>query len=350
MTSAQPTAKIAFFGTRNYDREFFDRANQRFGHGIVYLEPRLTAETAPLAQGCRVACSFVNDRVDAEALRTLSRAGIDLLALRCAGFNHVDLVTAEALGIGVVRVPEYSPDSVAEHAVALVLTLCRKIHRAHARVREGNFSLDGLVGIELHGKTVGVVGTGRIGRAAARIFRGFGCRVLAADPKPDPTLAAEGGIHYVDAEEIYRNANVISLHLPLTPTTRHLISAPELALMRPDVILINTSRGALIDSPALIAALKQGRIGGAALDVYEEEEGIFFEDLSNDVLQDDTLARLLTFPNVLVTSHQAFLTREALTNIADTTLENVAIFAAGQPLQNTVLSHEVLRPTPPRAE
>jgi D-lactate dehydrogenase len=243
----------------------------------------------------------------------------------------------------VVRVPEYSPYAVAEHAVGLVLALNRKIHRAYARVREWNFSLDGLVGFDLHEKTVGLIGTGRIGRCAARIFHGFGCRVLAYDPRQDAALIAELGVEYVDLETIYRDADVLSLHVTLTPSTHHMIDEKVLARMKRGVMLINTGRGALIDSRALIAALKTGHIGAAGLDVYEEEEGVFFRDLSDKVLQDDVLARLLTFPNVLVTSHQAFLTHEALANIACTTLENVSAFERGQPLVNEVNARDVLR-------
>jgi D-lactate dehydrogenase len=335
--------QIALFGAKAYDRESFELANVRFKHEIAYFEPRLTSETARLAQGVPAVCSFVNDRLDEEALRILQTAGVRLIALRCAGYNHVDLVAAGRLGLRVARVPEYSPYAVAEHAVALVLALNRKIHRAHARVREGNFSLDGLVGFDLYGKTVGIVGTGRIGRAAARIFHGFGCRVLAYDLQPDPALAREQVALYVELPRVYREADVLSLHLPLTPQTYHLVSTEAFAQMKPGAILINTGRGALIDSRALISALKAGRIGGAGLDVYEEEEGIFFRDLSNQVLQDDVLARLLTFPNVIITAHQAFLTREALANIAETTLANVRAFEEGGALENEVRAEAVIR-------
>lgn len=339
--------KIAMFDTHRYDRESFESANLAFGHEITSLEPRLTRETAALAAGHPAICSFVNDRVDEPALQILRDGGAQLLALRSAGYNHVDLVAAERLGLSVVRVPEYSPYAVAEHAVALVLALNRKIHRAYARVREWNFSLDGLVGFDLHGKTVGIVGTGRIGLIAATIFRGFGCRVLMFDTQPKVELAAGIGAQYVDLPALFRESDVISLHVPLTPATRHLIDDAALAAMKRGVVLINTGRGALIDSKALIAALKVGHIGAAGLDVYEEEEGVFFQDLSNQVLQDDVLARLLTFPNVLVTSHQAFLTREALANIAQTTLENVTAFERGQPPRNAVRTSDVLRSSAP---
>jgi D-lactate dehydrogenase len=294
----------------------------------------------------------VNDEVDEQTLQILSDGGARLIALRSAGFNHVDLAAAARLDMPVVRVPEYSPYAVAEHAVALLLGVNRKTHRAHARVREWNFSLDGLMGFDLHGKTVGVVGTGRIGQVAARIFRGFGCRVLAYDLSVDAALVSEAGVRYVDLAELYRESDVISLHIPLTPATLHMVDAKALGSMKRGVVLINTSRGALIDSRALIDSLKTGHVGAAGLDVYEEEEGIFFQDLSNRVLQDDVLARLLSFPNVLITSHQAFLTLEALASIARTTLENVSAFERGEPLRNAVRMENVLRRTaalPPHA-
>lgn len=335
--------RIAMFDTHSYDRQAFAEASRRYPHEIAYFEPRLTAATAVLADGFPAVCSFVNDRVDAEAIARLAAGGVRLVALRSAGFNHVDLPAAARTGIAVVRVPEYSPHGVAEHAVALILTLNRKTHRAYNRVREANFSLDGLVGFDLQGKTVGVVGTGRIGAAFARIMSGFGCRVLAHDVAPVDALVHGAGVQYVTLEALYRESDIISLHVPLTPETRHLVDAASLASMKRGVMIVNTSRGALVDTPALIAALKQGHVGGAALDVYEEEAGIFFTDLSDQVLQDDVLARLLTFPNVLVTSHQAFLTREALAGIADTTLANVTAFERGQPLVNAVHAAQVIR-------
>lgn len=336
--------RLAVFDTHRFDREALETANARYGHTLVFFEPRLTAQTARLAQGFEAVCSFVNDKVSAEVLEVLHAGGTRLVALRSAGYNHVDLVTADRLGIRVVRVPEYSPYAVAEHAVALVLALNRRIHQAYSRVRDWNFSLDGLVGFDLHGKTVGVVGTGRIGAVAARIFHGFGCRLLCFDAAPDAQLERELGASYVPLETLYREADIITLHVPLTPGTHHLVNAEALERMKRGVMLINTGRGALIDSRALIAALKRGHIGAAGLDVYEEEEGIFFQDLSGQVLQDDVLARLLTFPNVLVTSHQAFLTREALGNIADTTLGSVQAFERGEPLAHEVSAGQVLRP------
>lgn len=332
--------RIAVFDTRRHDRAALDEANATHGHELTFFEPRLTMQTASLANGFEVACSFVNDKLDRETLRSLRAGGVRLIALRSAGYNHVDLEAAAELAITVVRVPEYSPHAVAEHAVALVLALDRKIHRAYARVREGNFSLDGLLGFDLYGKTVGLVGTGRIGAAAAGIFLGFGCRVLAFDLRTSVELAARG-VEYVALEALYERADILSLHVPLTPATHHMIDAAALARMKRGIMLINTSRGALLDSRALIGALKTGHIGSAGLDVYEEEEGVFFEDLSDKVLQDDVLARLLTFPNVVITSHQGFFTREALAAIATTTLGNVTAFARGERLVNEVRSDAV---------
>lgn len=333
--------RIAMFDTHAYDRDAFQRANAEYGHEIAFFEPRLNASTAALANGHDVVCAFVNDRLDRPCLEVLQRGGTRLLALRSAGYNHVDLSAAGELGLPVVRVPEYSPHAVAEHAVALVLSLNRKIHRAYARVREWNFSLDGLVGFDLYQKTVGIVGTGRIGRAAAQVFAGFGCQILLYDRAPDAAWSS-ASMRYTTLPELYAASDVISLHVPLTPETHHLIDEGALARMKPGAILVNTGRGALIDSKALIGALKAGQLGGAGLDVYEEEEGVFFQDLSNRVLQDDVLARLLTFPNVLVTSHQGFLTHEALAAIASTTLANVSAFALGR-LQNEVRAEAVLR-------
>ncbi len=327
--------RVAVFDTRRHDRVSLDEANAAYGHTLAYFEPRLTLQTASLARGFDAVCSFVNDHVDRATIEVLAAGGVRLIALRSAGYNHVDLEAAAQHGIRVVRVPEYSPHAVAEHAVALVLSLDRKIHRAYARVREGNFSVEGLLGFDLYGKTVGLVGVGRIGVAAARIFIGFGCRVIAFDLRPASDVAALG-VEYVSLEALYERSDIISLHVPLTPGTHHMINAAALERMKPGVMLINTGRGALIDSRALIAALKTGHVGAAGLDVYEEEEGVFFENLSDQVLQDDVLARLLTFPNVLVTSHQGFFTREALAAIATTTLGNITAFERGEPLVNEV--------------
>lgn len=328
--------RLALFGSRHYDRDSFESVNLQFSHEIVFLEPRLTAETARLASGFHAVCSFVNDRLDAAALQILKECGVGIITLRCAGYNHVDLAAAKALGLPVVRVPAYSPHAVAEHAVALLLALNRHIHRSHARVREGNFSLDGLVGFDLYGKTVAVFGTGAIGATAARVFRGFGCRVLAYDLFPNAELQRDGVVEYVSLDVALAQADVITLHLPLTEQTRHILNADAFAKVKPGVIVINTGRGALVDTRALVVALKGERVGGAGLDVYEEEEGLFFRDMSNQVIQDDILARLLTFPNVIITAHQAFLTREALHAIAETTLRSLDEFAAGRPLSNEV--------------
>ena len=327
---------IAVFDTRSYDREALDAANQRYGHQIRYLEARLGPHTAPLAHGVPVVCPFVNDTVDAETLKLLHDGGARLLALRSAGYNHVDLEAAAALDLPVVRVPEYSPYAVAELAMCLVLALNRKIHRAYNRVREANFSLEGLVGFDLHGKTFGIIGTGRIGRALARIAHGFGCHIIASDAYETEEIKTTLGVEYVSLDELYRQADMISLHVPLTKDTHHLIDGAAIARMKPGVMIINTSRGALVDTRALIHGLKSRRVGAAGLDVYEEEGPIFFRDLSQQLLQDDVLARLLTFPNVLITSHQGFLTREALANIADTTLASVTAFEKGEPLVHVV--------------
>lgn len=320
---------VAFFDTKPYDRENFEPARPE-GMEFRFLEHRLGAGTAATAREVGAVCVFVNDRLDRPVLEQLRAAGVKLVALRCAGFNNVDLAAARELGLAVTRVPAYSPHAVAEHTVALLLTLNRKIHRAHNRVRELNFSLNGLVGFDLHGKTAGIVGTGRIGRLTAEILRGFGMRVLASDVQPDPAWAAAHGIAYAPLPQLFAESDVLSLHAPLTPQTHHLVNAATLAEMKRGVHLVNTSRGKLVDTAALIHALKSGRVGGVALDVYEEEEGIFFEDHSGGVLQDDALGRLLTFPNVLITSHQAFLTREALAEIARVTIENLARLAASQ--------------------
>ena len=324
--------KVAVFDTHRYDQEALAAANVDHGHEIVFFEPRLNSSTAVLARNFRAVCSFVNDRMDKETLGTLRQGGTDTIALRSAGYNHVDIAAAEALGMAVVRVPEYSPHAVAEHAVALLLSLNRKIHRAYNRVRDANLSLEGLVGFDLHGKTIGVIGTGRIGAAFCRIMRGFGCTVLAYDVKPSDLLATESGVRYAPLPEVYAVADILSLHIPLTPTTRHMIDSRALAQMKSGVMLINTSRGGLLDTRALIGGLKSGQVGAAGLDVYEEEEAVFFQDLSDRGLQDDVLARLLTFPNVLITSHQGFLTREALTNIAATTLSNITLIERHEPL------------------
>ena len=321
---------VAFYDTKPYDRQFMVAAATDVIHWVFH-DFRLTAETVATAGGADAVCVFVNDRLDRACLEGLAGCGIRHVALRCAGFNNVDLVAAGRLGFLVTRVPAYSPHAVAEHTVALVLTLNRRIHRAYNRVREQNFSLSGLVGFDLHGKTCGIVGTGRIGRVAAEIFRGFGMRVVAYDPVPLVDWAAAHGIEYRSFDEVLSISDILTLHLPLTPATHHLINADSVSRLKPGAMVVNTSRGKLIDTKAVIEALKRGHLGGLAIDVYEEEEGIFFEDLSGEVLQDDELSRLLTFPNVLVTAHQAFLTREALSEIARVTVENLSLVGRGEP-------------------
>lgn len=319
----------AFYDTKSYDREYLAAARAVGALKPVFHEFRLSSETVATAAGARAVCVFVNDRVDRPCLEQLAALGVRHVALRCAGFNNVDLPAAQSLGLTVTRVPAYSPFAVAEHTVALLLTLNRKLHRAYNRVREHNFSLNGLVGFDLHGKTAGIVGTGKIGRITAQILGGFGCRVVACDPFPADEWATATGITYLPLPELLAASDIVSLHLPLTPESKHLLNAERLAQMKPGAYLVNTSRGKLIDTRALIARLKSGRLGGVALDVYEEEEGIFFEDLSGTVLQDDDLSRLLTFPNVLVTAHQAFLTAEALGEIMRVTTENILRGAEG---------------------
>jgi D-lactate dehydrogenase len=322
--------RVAFYDTKSYDRDYFGKASEGTGLEAVFHDFRLCSANAASAEGADAVCVFVNDKVDRECLVLLAGRGVRMVALRCAGFNNVDLDAARELGIAVMRVPAYSPHSVAEHAVALLLTLNRKIHRAYNRVREMNFSLGGLVGFDLHGKTVGIVGTGKIGRVAAQIFRGFGCGVVACDPFPETEWAERHGVRYVGMDALLAASDVVSLHLPLTPATAHLLNADSISRMKRGAYLVNTSRGKLVDSVAVISALKSGHLGGVALDVYEEEEGVFFEDLSESPMQDDVLSRLLTFPNVLITSHQAFLTEEALTAIAETTVDSVLRFLGGR--------------------
>ena len=329
---------VAFYDTKPYDRDYFQRAVGTGQLTWCFHEFRLNTATAPSATGAQTVCVFVNDRVDRACLTTLASLGVRHIALRCAGFNIVDLAAAREMDLAVTRVPAYSPHAVAEHTLALLLALNRKIHRAYNRVRELNFALNGLVGFDLHGKTVGVVGTGKIGRIAAGILRGFGMNVLAYDPVPSPDWARDTGVTYVDFHTLLTGSDVVTLHLPLTPQSHHLINAASIARMRPGAVLVNTSRGKLVDTTAVIEALKSGQLGGVALDVYEEEEGIFFEDHSGEVLQDDELSRLLTFPNVLITAHQAFLTREALGEIARVTVTNILRRSIGEAfLEGTTL-------------
>lgn len=322
--------KVAVYDTKPYDKEHLLRAGEGAPIEWKFWEFRLSPDTAGSADGAQAVCPFVNDELDRACLERLASKGVKLVALRSTGYNNLDVAAAKELGIAATRVAVYSPYAVAEHAMSLLLALNRKIHRAYNRVRELNFSLQGLVGVDLHGKTAGIVGTGKIGRIMAQILRGFGMQVLGYDPYPNLEWAKAHGIEYVDQMTLLRRSEVISLHVPLTPETRHLVSTEALANMKRGVILVNVSRGGLIDTAALIHGLKSGHLGGVALDVYEEEEGIFFEDLSGGVLQNDELARLLTFPNVLITSHQAFLTREALDDIARTTVANLRALETGQ--------------------
>jgi D-lactate dehydrogenase len=330
---------VTVYDSKLYTRDNFLAASEGAGIEWRFQDFRLTADSAATAQDSQAVCVFVNDRLDRPCLEALKKQGVKLVALRCTGFNNVDLEAAKALQLKVTRVAVYSPYAVAEHAVTLLLALNRKIHRAYNRVRELNFSLQGLEGFDLHGKTAGVMGTGKIGRIVAEIFRGFGMKVVAFDPFPNQEWATKLEVEYVTARELAGRSDVISLHIPLTKETKHIIRRETLEVIKRGSILVNVSRGALIDTTALIEALKSGHLGGVALDVYEEEEGIFFEDLSGQVLQDDELARLLTFPNVIITAHQAFLTREALTDISRTTIANIKALAAGSPfVEGSVLA------------
>ncbi|MDD2479886.1 MAG: 2-hydroxyacid dehydrogenase [Victivallaceae bacterium] len=326
---------IALYDAKAYDINSFNNANTDFGFKINYLENNLTAETVRYAQGCQAVCAFVNDDLGPAVLDELEKLNIKLIAMRCAGFNNVDLGSA-ADRIKVVRVPAYSPYAVAEHTLAMILTLNRKTHRAYFRVRDNNFSLQGLLGFDMHGKTLGVIGTGRIGKTFIAMMRGFGMKILAYDMYPDQKFAAENNFSYVDKETVYSQSDIISLHCPLTDETFHLVDKQALAQMKTGVMLVNTSRGKLVDTAALIEALKSGRVGSAALDVYEEESEYFFVDYSDRIILNDELVRLTSFNNVLVTSHQAFFTKEALANIAATTLENIKEFVDGKKLTNEI--------------
>lgn len=328
--------KIAFFDAKPYDKEFFSGANASFGFEIKYFESHLSADTSILAQGHDAVCVFVNDKIDAEVIDALSHQGVGLIALRCAGYNNVDLKAAHRK-IQVVRVPAYSPYAVAEHAVGMMLCLNRKIHLAYWRTKENNFSIAGLLGFDMHGKTAGVIGCGQIGSVLAGILKGFGLRVLGYDL--DKAQVEKAGCLFADLPTLYKESDIITLHCPLTPENLHMINRDSIAQMKEGVMLINTGRGGLIDNRALIAALKSKKIGAAGLDVYEEESHYFYEDLSSSFIPDDILARLQTFPNVLITSHQAFFTREAMQNIAYTTLSNIKTYSKGQPLNNEILTN-----------
>ncbi len=331
--------RCAVFSTKPYDRQFLDQANSESdgGHRFDYLDVPLNDRTASLAVDQDAVCAFVNDVLDAAVLETLAGQGVKVIAMRCAGFNNVDLAAAHRLDIPILRVPAYSPHAVAEHALALILGLNRHTHRAWSRVRDGNFELDGLLGFDLNGKTVGVVGTGRIGEVFCQIMQGLGCRVLAYDPYPNENCTAMG-VQYRELDDLLRESDIISLHCPLSPETHHLIGAPQLRLVKHGVMIINTSRGALLNTRAMIDGLKTGRVGALGLDVYEEEADLFFENLSNKVISDDVFMRLTTFPNVLITGHQGFFTSEALANIAATTVGNLTAFDRGEALENRVIS------------
>jgi D-lactate dehydrogenase len=332
--------KIALFSSKSYDQEYFNMAAPKYSHEITHFETRLRVRTAHLASGFDAVCIFVNDIVDRETIGILKSHGIKAVALRCAGFNNIDLLAAREEGIIVVRVPAYSPESVAEHALALILTLNRKTHKAYNRVREGNFSLERLIGFNLSGKTVGVIGTGRIGAAFAKIMEGLGCHILAYDRYPNKDLENEG-LEYTGLEKLLGQSDIISLHCPLTPETAYLINRQTLAMMKPGVMLINTSRGALINTQDVIESLKSRHVGYLGIDVYEQEEKLFFRDHSEEILQDDQIGRLMTFPNVLITAHQAFFTREALVQIADTTLQNLSDLEEGKALVNQLIHTEL---------
>jgi D-lactate dehydrogenase len=325
--------KITFFSTQAYDKEYFDAQNRH--NELHYIEAPLHQETALLAKGSEAVCVFVNDKLTEKVIQTLAEIGVRLIALRCAGFNNVDLVAAKANGLTVTRVPAYSPHAVAEHTLALILTLNRKIHKAYNRVREGNFSLERLMGFDLFGKTVGVIGTGKIGEAFCRIMLGMGCKVQAFDVVENPELT-KAGVEYAKLETVLKNADILSLHCPLNDKTHHLINEQSLKIMKQGAMLINTGRGALIDTKAVIKALKRGCLGYLGLDVYEQEGDLFFRDFSESIIQDELILRLITFPNVLITAHQAFFTHEAMSEIAQTTLDSIACFEQGLPLVHRV--------------
>ncbi len=332
LKTTESATSVIVFSCRQYDRDAFLATNSAFGYTLNFQETHLDAKTAILAHGHLVVCPFVNDAVDSATLEALHAGGTRLLALRSAGFNHVDLAAAARVGIGVVRVPAYSPHAVAEHAVGMILTLNRHLHRAYNRTRDGDFSLDGLLGFDLNGKTVGIVGTGVIGRAFGKIMAGFGMTLLAHDPGEQADDLIALGARYLGLDTLLCQSDIVSLHCPLLPSTYHLIDKTAIARMKRGAMLINTGRGGLVESRALIGALKSGQLGYLGLDVYEEENGLFFENHSNALLQDDVLARLLSFPNVLVTSHQAFFTHEALMQISRTTFENINAWLSGNPV------------------
>ncbi|MBO9999041.1 MAG: 2-hydroxyacid dehydrogenase [Cyanobacteria bacterium SID2] len=330
--------KVAVFSTEPYDRTFLDAANAASGaeHELIYFDTRLEPHTASLAAEFPAVCAFVNDDIGVETLKILSEGQTRLITLRSTGYNNVDLETASALGIKVTRVTVYSPYSVAEFAICLILALNRKIYRAYNRVRDDNFSLNGLLGFDLHSRTVGIIGTGKIGTICAQILNGFECKLLGYDPYPNPQFEALENTQYVDLPELLATSDVISLHCPLTPENRYLINAATIAQMKPGVMLINTSRGGLVDTQAVIDGIKSGKIGSLGIDVYEREEEIFFKDLSDTIIQDDNFQLLQSFPNVVITSHQGYFTEDALSDIAKTTIENISDFALGNPLKHAI--------------
>ena len=328
--------KITFFSTKPYDKISFDECNKDFGFELEYYETHLGPHIVNLVEDTDAVCVFVNDKVNAEVIKILASKGVKTIALRCAGFNNVDIAAAKENNISVCRVPAYSPEAVAEHAVAMILTLDRKTHKAYNRVKEGNFSVERLTGFDLHGKTVGVIGTGKIGQVFCNIMTGFGCKVLAFDLIADKYLE-EAGVNYLPLTELLEQADIISLHCPLNEQTRYIINTQTIGMMKDGVMLVNTSRGALINTTDVINGLKTGRIGYLGLDVYEQEETLFFNDLSENIIQDDDIMRLLSFPNVLITSHQGFFTEEALVQIAQTTMQNISDFEAERPLKNAVI-------------
>ncbi len=327
---------IVFYGTKPYDKESFESLNKEYGFDLRYFKGNLTIDNVPLTKGSDAICIFVNDNADRAVIKAMAENGIKLIALRCAGFNNVDLKAAEEFGIKVVRVPAYSPYAVAEYTLGLMLTLNRKIYRAVWRTREGNFALHGLEGFDMHGRTAGIIGTGRIAKILIHILRAMGMNVLASDPYPDHEFAKEEGIKYVSLDELYAGSDIISLHCPLTEENKYMINRNSIAKMKDGVMIINTGRGKLIDTEALIEGLKTKKVGSAGLDVYEEEGEYFYEDRSDVLIDDDILARLLSFNNVILTSHQAFFTYEAMSNIARTTLDNIKAFYQGEPLVNEV--------------
>lgn len=327
------TSKIAFFSTQAYDKVFFEKYNIDFGYELEFFDTQLNEQTVKLIEHTDVVCVFVNDVVNESIIKELAEKNVKIIALRCAGFNNVDLDAAKKHGIKVCRVPAYSPEAVAEHAMAMILTLNRKIHKAYNRVREQNFALNGLLGFDLHGKTIGIIGTGNIGKAFSKIAKGFGCKILAYDIVTNPEMESEG-VRFVDIETIFKESDIISLHCPLNDATRHIINKSSLSQMKNNVMIINTSRGGLINTREVISALKKGKVGYLGIDVYEQEEKLFFRDLSENIIQDDAIQRLMSFPNVLVTAHQAFFTNEALTQIALVTYNNIKSLLLDNDIEN----------------